>query len=99
MRGPAGYRGEHNSVALKEWSVTPAHAPAHRSQAPGSASLGMRQSPRSERLTVPTLGPSGRQERLNWLAKNRLIKTASQRRSSSGALAAWPKRLTIWMPP
>ncbi len=29
------------------------------------ASLGMRQSPRGERLTVPTLGPSGRQERLN----------------------------------
>ena len=29
------------------------------------ASLGMRQSPRGERLTLPTLGPSGRQERLN----------------------------------
>ena len=31
------------------------------------ASLGMRQSPRGDRLTEPTFGPSGRQERLNWL--------------------------------
>lgn len=29
------------------------------------ASLGIRQSPLGERLTDPTLGPSGRQERLN----------------------------------
>ncbi len=29
------------------------------------ASLGMRQSPRGESATDPTLGPSGRQERLN----------------------------------
>lgn len=33
----------------------------------GSPSLGMRQSPRGERLTEPTLGPSGTQLRLNWL--------------------------------
>ena len=29
------------------------------------ASLGIRQSPRGESVTPPTLGPSGRQERLN----------------------------------
>jgi predicted RNase H-like HicB family nuclease len=38
---------------------------------PASASLGMRQSPRGDRLTVPTFGPSGTHERLNWFAKNR----------------------------
>ena len=37
-----------------------------------TASLGMRQSPRGDRLMVPTLGPSGRQERLNcWVKKRR----------------------------
>lgn len=35
------------------------------------ASLGIRQSPRGERVTLPTLGPSGRQERLNCWIKNR----------------------------
>ena len=35
------------------------------------ASLGIRQSPRGERATVPTLGPSGRQFRLNCWLKNR----------------------------
>ena len=35
------------------------------------ASLGMRQSPRGLTLTEPTLGPSGRQLRLNCWAKNR----------------------------
>ena len=41
------------------------------SQAKGPAqSLGMRQSPRGDRATDPTLGPSGMAERLNcWLAK------------------------------
>ena len=51
-----------------------------RSQAAFEASLGMRQSPRGERLTEPTLGPSGATERLNWLSKNRSRKTRSQRR-------------------
>ena len=36
-----------------------------------TASLAMRQSPRGDRLTLPTLGPSGRQERLNCWLKNR----------------------------
>ena len=36
-----------------------------------AASLGIRQSPRGERVTLPTLGPSGRQLRLNCWAKNR----------------------------
>ena len=35
------------------------------SQLADDASLGMLQSPRGERLHVPTFGPSGRQERLN----------------------------------
>ena len=30
------------------------------------ASLGIRQSPRGDRLTLPTFGPSGIQERLNY---------------------------------
>ena len=36
-----------------------------------TASDGIRQSPRGLRATEPTLGPSGRQERLNCWAKNR----------------------------
>ena len=36
-----------------------------------TASLGIRQSPRGDRVTEPTLGPSGRQERLNCWEKNR----------------------------
>ena len=35
------------------------------------ASLGIRQSPRGDRATVPTLGPSGRQLRLNCCEKKR----------------------------
>ena len=35
------------------------------------ASLGILQSPLGERVTLPTLGPSGRQLRLNCWAKNR----------------------------
>ena len=36
------------------------------------ASLGMRQSPRGDNATEPTLGPSGIAERLNcWLKKRR----------------------------
>ena len=42
------------------------------------ASLGMRQSPRGLRLTLPTLGPSGRHERLNCCVKKRRINTLSQ---------------------
>ena len=41
------------------------------SQSAAAASLGIRQSPRGERVTLPTLGPSGRQLRLNCWAKNR----------------------------
>ena len=35
------------------------------------ASLGIRQSPRGERVTLPTFGPSGRHERLNCCEKKR----------------------------
>ena len=40
-------------------------------QRAAEASLGMRQSPRGERVTLPTLGPSGRQLRLNCCVKKR----------------------------
>ena len=36
-----------------------------------SASSGIRQSPRGERLTVPTFGPAGRVVRLNCWSKKR----------------------------
>ncbi len=55
-------------------------ASSSASQAAAEASLGMRQSPRGERLTDPTLGPSGLIERLNCWSKNRVTKTRSQRR-------------------
>ena len=42
------------------------------------ASEGIRQSPRGLRLTLPTLGPSGRHERLNCCAKKRRKKVWSQ---------------------
>jgi hypothetical protein len=41
------------------------------SQTRAEASLGMRQSPLGERLTEPTLGPSGKQLRLNCCEKKR----------------------------
>src|SRR5258708_1582301 len=53
------------------------------SQAAAWASLGMRQSPRGDRLIVPTFGPSGKHERLNWFAKKRRRKTASHFFNSS----------------
>ena len=46
-----------------------------------SRSDGMRQSPRGERDTEPTLGPSGRQERLNCWLKKRRMKVPSHFRS------------------
>src|SRR5437879_6125296 len=66
----------------------------HSSHARACASLGMRQSPRGDRLIEPTLGPSGKHERLNWLAKKRSTKTLSQRRSSSDVygLSNWACR-------
>ena len=47
------------------------------------ASLGIRQSPRGLRLTLPTFGPSGRQERLNCWAKKRRKKVCIQWRMVS----------------
>ncbi len=46
-------------------------ASTSRSHRAAEASLGIRQSPRGERATLPTRGPSGRQERLNCWAKKR----------------------------
>ena len=49
------------------------------SQAVGWASDGIRQSPRGDMVPPAlTLGPLGSAERLNWLAKNRLMNTSSQ---------------------
>ena len=42
------------------------------SQITAEASLGMRRSPLGESATVPTFGPSGRQDLLNCCAKNLL---------------------------
>ena len=41
------------------------------------ASEGIRKSPRGDNATEPTLGPSGRQERLNCWAKKRQQKVRS----------------------
>ena len=46
-------------------------ASASSSQSAAEASEGIRQSPRGERATEPTLTPSGRQERLNCCEKKR----------------------------
>ncbi len=51
--------------------VAPMGDSASRSHSAAEASLGIRQSPRGERLTVPTFAPSGRQERLNCCEKKR----------------------------
>ena len=48
-------------------------------------SEGILQSPRGERETEPTLGPSGMQERLNCWVKNLLRKVSSQWRSVSSS--------------
>ena len=50
----------------------------------GRASEGIRQSPRGERLTVPTLGPSGTHDRLYWWRKNRSKKVFIVRSNNSG---------------
>ena len=47
------------------------HPSSSSSHSRATASEGIRQSPRGDRDTLPTLGPSGRQERLNCWAKNR----------------------------
>lgn len=47
-------------------------ASASSNQSAAEASEGIRQSPRGERATEPTLTPSGRQERLNCCEKKRL---------------------------
>lgn len=44
---------------------------ASSSQRAAQASLGIRKSPRGDRVTEPTFGPSGRQDRLNCWEKNR----------------------------
>src|SRR6476620_9636090 len=51
--------------------------PTASSHTRAAASDGIRQSPRGDTLTEPTFGPSGRHDRLNWLAKNRRRNTFS----------------------
>ena len=72
--------GSYPGLASSHPSVSSAHtpaSPAHIFSIVSShillqASLGMRRSPLGEMATEPTLGPSGRQERLNcWLKKRR----------------------------
>lgn len=59
------------------------------------ASLGMRQSPRGLRQQLPTLGPSGRQLRLNCCAKKRLKNVLSQCfMTSSEYSPVWP---SVWL--
>jgi hypothetical protein len=68
---PAGARRA-NRVRKVAGLQGPAGLPVGpQSHAVGSASLGIRQSPRGERLTVPTFGPSGMHDRLNCWLKNR----------------------------
>ena len=50
---------------------------ASLSHSADTASDGIRQSPRGESVTVPTFGPSGRQERLNCCVKKRRMKVVS----------------------
>ena len=52
-------------------SVAEANKLVDQSQIVELASLGIRQSPLGERVTLPTFGASGRQERLNCWEKNR----------------------------
>lgn len=59
------------------------------------ASLGMRQSPRGLRQQLPTLGPSGRQLRLNCCAKKRLKNVLSQCFMTSFEYSpVWP---SVWL--
>jgi len=63
--------GSRSDASSSSTSISSAHDPSHLSHSAGSASEGMRQSPRGERLTVPTLGPSGTHDRLYCWRKNR----------------------------
>lgn len=60
---------DHRAASL---AAAPESSSTSRSHRAADASLGMRQSPRGDKLTVPTLGPSGRQERLNCWVKKRV---------------------------
>ena len=77
VMGGIAHAGEHTALQQVEGflchavgllSYNPSSSSSHSRAA---ASEGIRQSPRGDRATLPTLGPSGRQERLNCWAKNR----------------------------
>ena len=63
--GVCPYCGWRNSLESYRSPLGGRMGGSYFSQMALEASLGMRQSPRGERLTLPTFGPSGRQERLN----------------------------------
>src|SRR5207245_5769669 len=68
------------------------------SQADLDASDGMRQSPRGDRLTEPTLGPSGDIERLYCWSKKRVTNTRSHPRSAASPCRpakAWRARNSV----
>ena len=76
----------------------PASSSWSHSAAP--ASDGMRQSPRGDRLTEPTLGPSGKQDLLNWLAKKRCQEYSQPMSNLVGSIGlvegAWSARNRIF---
>ena len=62
--GEVGRRPVEGAFAADRALSHHTHDPSPSSHAAGSASDGIRQSPRGDRLTVPTFGPSGMHERL-----------------------------------
>ena len=71
--GPASL-GSGGDPGIGDWLLSPAYFSVSNSACHSAhfASLGIRQSPRGDRATEPTLGPSGRQLRLNcWVKKRR----------------------------
>ncbi len=77
---PSDRRASRTCVARPVQSARAASSSC--SQAALEASLGMRQSPRGDRLTEPTFGPSGITERLNCWSKKRSRNTRSTRANS-----------------
>ena len=67
-KGAARSRSQATGGTYSSSHSNPSSSSSHRE---ATASEGIRQSPRGERVTEPTLGPSGRQERLNCWAKKR----------------------------
>ncbi len=67
VRRPLG-----SPVPQARWEIALSIASTSASHAAGTASDGIRQSPRGDRATEPTFGPSGMADRLNCWLKKRL---------------------------